>query len=468
MLGLFLAVTMGTASPAAAQPADGIAPVRLSIEDALGRAAPSSESLTAARASVDGAREQVAAARSGRLPQVNASAAYQRTLKTEFEGLSFPSDMSMPGAAVDLPFGQSNTWRAGLTIVQPIYDGGRTSSSIAQARAGVVAAQLDVRSVQAQVVLAVAQAYYDAALALRQVAIAEASLAQAERTLADAQLSQRNGAVPEFDVLRAEVARDNQRTALVQFRASRDVGLVQLKRLVGLPLGAPVELTSALEVEDVDRLAPTARAAAGLEAGAPRTAVAQAEQVVRARTASLGVARADRWPQLNASSDLGFVDYPDGFLFDTDWRTNWTVGVAVSFPVFDGFRRRAAVRAARADVRVAQARLAEATEVTQVEAVQIDAAIATAEATWQTSERTMTQAERAFEIAEVRYQQGASTQLELNDTRLQLQQAQLNQARAARDLRLARVRRELLPGLPLGAAAGLAPSSVTGSAPTGF
>ena len=48
----------------------------------------------------------------------------------------------------------------------------------------------------------------------------------------------------------------------------------------------------------------------------------------------------------------------------------------------------------------------------------------------------MQQAARAYEIAELRYREGLSTQLELSDSRLLLAQAQVNRARAARDLQI--------------------------------
>ena len=64
----------------------------------------------------------------------------------------------------------------------------------------------------------------------------------------------------------------------------------------------------------------------------------------------------------------------------------------------------------------------------------------------------MQQAERAYEIAELRYREGLSTQLELSDARLLLQQAQNQRAVAARTVQLARVRLALLPDLPLSAA----------------
>jgi outer membrane protein TolC len=70
------------------------------------------------------------------------------------------------------------------------------------------------------------------------------------------------------------------------------------------------------------------------------------------------------------------------------------------------------------------------------------------------------QASRAYEIAEVRYGAGLSTQLELSDARLQLRQAEANRAVAARDLQVARARAALLPNLPLGNAG----SAVAGAA----
>jgi outer membrane protein TolC len=49
----------------------------------------------------------------------------------------------------------------------------------------------------------------------------------------------------------------------------------------------------------------------------------------------------------------------------------------------------------------------------------------------------------------VRYRAGVSTQLELSDSRVLLQQAEANRAQAARDLQVARARMALLPDLPL-------------------
>ena len=61
----------------------------------------------------------------------------------------------------------------------------------------------------------------------------------------------------------------------------------------------------------------------------------------------------------------------------------------------------------------------------------------------------MAEAEKAYAIAEIRYREGISTQTELADARLLLEQARANRATAGRDLQTARVRVALLRDLPL-------------------
>jgi len=70
---------------------------------------------------------------------------------------------------------------------------------------------------------------------------------------------------------------------------------------------------------------------------------------------------------------------------------------------------------------------------------------------WQASAGTVEQAQRAYQIAEIRYREGLSTQTELSDSRILLQQAEANRAQAARDLQIAQARVALIADLPLNA-----------------
>ncbi|MFL5570511.1 MAG: hypothetical protein ACJ772_07955, partial [Gemmatimonadaceae bacterium] len=92
-----------------------------------------------------------------------------------------------------------------------------------------------------------------------------------------------------------------------------------------------------------------------------------------------------------------------------------------------------------------------------------------ARAAWQASLGTAEQAARAYSIATVRYKEGISTQIELNDARILLEQAVANRALAARNLQVARVKLALLPDLPLQGTSGAqsqAQSAATQQSPT--
>lgn len=430
-----LVAVAALAGPAAADD------LTLTIDQAIGRVEPAAAAITAAREELAGASARVEAARAGRMPQVSATASYQRTILSEFAEVFG-----------DLPFGQANAWRIGLNVTQPLWDGGRTRTAVAVAKLGVDATRLGISAQRAALVLAVGQAYWDAALAVRAVEIGQAALTSAEETLAQTQLAFDHQAAAEFDVVRAQVARDNQATGLIQLGAQRDIAMATLARLIDAPLDRPIALATPLEGDDGAAISAIARTQAALTADQPPVAVAAAENSVQLREATLAQLGTQVMPSLAATTDFGLVDYPaDVHPFNTDWRTNWTVGVGISIPLFDGFRARALERAAKRDVAAARARLADVKEQVAVTARVVDAQLAAATATWDQARRTVEQAQRAFAIAELRFAQGASTHLELVDARTQLEQAELNRARSARDVRVATLRRDLLAGLPLGA-----------------
>ena len=166
----------------------------------------------------------------------------------------------------------------------------------------------------------------------------------------------------------------------------------------------------------------------------------------------LRIQRAQRLPAVSLSSQLGRVAYPSGGLPGwSDFRQNWSIGVGLSVPIFTGGRIRGDELVAQANLDEARLRLQQTTELAALDARSSLAALAEAEAAWAASAGTAEQASRAYTIAEVRFREGISTQVELSESRILLQQAQANRALAARDLQVARVRLSLLRDLPLGA-----------------
>jgi outer membrane protein TolC len=505
------AAAAGSMSSAAPAARPGARP--LSLDEAMRLAAERSEAVGIAEAGVERARGEQRRARSEFFPQLTGTATYTRTLASQFEGLaaddSAGTDTAGPAAPAscdrfrrntalpiedrvdsletsveclssfdpfaafeNLPFGRENQYSFGLQLSQTLFAGGRIRAQTRAAAAGRRGAEIELASQKAQLALDVTQAYYDAALSDRLLAIAEASLEQAERTLSDTRLARQVGTQPEFELLRATVSRDNLRPAVIQRRAQRNVAYLRLKQLADLPLGEEVVLTTGLgDSAQAPDPQPVVVPASLRESGAAdttpeaRAAVRRANEGVVAAEAQLTAARAASFPALSLSSSYARIAFPGGVFSDWgDLVNDWTVSLSLRVPLFTGGRLSGERMIARAGVEEARLRLQQTRELAAIDAANAAAQLEAAEATWAASSGTVEQAGRAYSIAEIRYREGISTQTELSDSRLLLQQALANRAQAARDLQVARVRMALLRDLPLGAGIGGAAGGATAGA----
>jgi outer membrane protein TolC len=475
-------------------------PVRtITLEEALERAEVHSEEVAIARAGVTRAEGEQVRARSEWLPQLSGSASYDRALASEFSGLfdAAPQpgcgplvlDPSRPLAervaelergvdcgliggfgrsdADPLPFGRENTWRLGLTVSQNVFSGGRIEAQRAMAQESRRSAEIGLSSVRAQLLLDVIRAYHDAALAERLVGIAEATYRQAEATFQQTKLAREAGTQPEFELLRAQVARDTQQPVVIRQRAARDLAHLRLKQLLELPLQEDIRLVVDLDAASLPPPAAIAEALAAAIEGIrteERAPIRQAAALVGVREEALTIARSQRLPNISLTSSYGRVAYPAGLVPD-DFRTNWSVGATLQVPIFTGGRIRGDEMVARAELEETRARLKHTQELAMLDTRTAFEELEASRASWEASAGTVQQAVRAYEIAELRYREGISTQLELSDARLLLAQAQVNRAQNARDLQVARTRVALLPYLPLDATGATTPNLMPSTDP---
>ena len=470
----------------------------LSLDDAIRIAARESEALQIARAGVTRASGLERQARSQYLPQLNSQLAYARTLRSQFAALAggAPSDSSatpkpqslcaprIPDNATaaeraaalaqastcaaaqsidfsKVGFGARNQYTLGLAFSQSVYSGGRISGQTASARAQERSAEIEVVAQRAQLALDVTQAYFDAVLADRLVSIADTTLAQTEELLRQTQLARRVGNQSEFELLRATVTRDNQRPVLITRRGDRDVAYLRLKQLLNLPLDEPVQLTTPIdEPATVTRViaanassnsADALSLAASIDtATATRAPVRESEEAVRAQEGQLKVARADRLPSFNITSQYQRLFFPNN-LFPSlnQYSENWTVGGAIALPLFTGGRVSGQIQVAQANLDEARARLQQSRELAALDTRVALNQLASAEASFAASRGTAQQAQKAYSIDQIRYKEGISTQTDLTQSRLLLENALANQALSSRDLAVARARVVLIRDLPI-------------------
>jgi outer membrane protein TolC len=498
--------------PAAAVAQQGVTAARraLSLDEALRMAESQSEAVHIAQAGVLRAHGSQMQAFSQYLPQLNGTVNYTRTLASQFSALqsapapappagtppvpptdtmrfftpctrylapagageiervlgleNFARCSSSGGTGIDFTkvgFGAANQYNLGLSGSMTLFSGGRVSAQNRAANAGRRTADIELAAQRAQLSLDVTEAYTDAVLADRLVAIAESSLAQTESVLQQTRLAREVGNQSEFELLRAQVTRDNQVPAVLQRRTNRDLAYLRIKQILNLPAREPLTLSTQLADEN-DLLAasrttgvPSVLSAAEADTSAnDRAPVRQLMESLVAQEAQLRVARSEAFPTLTVSSSYGRLAFPTGAVPSwSNFLTNWTVTVGASMPLFTGGRIRGSEMVAEASLREARERVQQVRELAALDAEQTVAQLDQAEAALKASVGTAAQAAKAYTIAEVRFREGLSTQVELNDARLLQQQASANRAQAIRNLQVARTRLALLKNLPLGAGA---------------
>jgi outer membrane protein TolC len=469
-----LALTLLLASVAAAQTTGATTPpttpattdsTPLSLEQSISRAVEAGEEIRLARSQVDLATAQVRSARSEAYPQLNAQLGYTRTFASSFGGgggisipdsLKFEPDSTLPlaervqyledrvpsaglgglGALFgNLPFGQKNSYTATISGSQPLYSGGRLGAGLRIADRFVASARFTLQEQIADVELQVRTAYYHARLAQEMVGISQAAVDQAERFLASERVRQEAGLGSELDVLRAEVSLANLQPPLISAVSSADVAMLDLKRLVDLPLNQPVKLTTSLDVPAVLAVSDTVVSAETL---ARRASIAAEEEQVRIREEQIQIARSQYMPSVNVVFNYGRQLFPTGiFTLNQDWRTDFTAGVTVSVPVFNGNRTAAEVAQARVALNQEQLRLSQLRESVQLEYERARGERERARSSIEARQRTVDQAQRVYDLTVLRYDQGMASQLEVSDARLSLLQARTNLAQSVADFHIA-------------------------------
>ncbi|MDA1080368.1 MAG: TolC family protein [Gemmatimonadetes bacterium] len=457
----------------------GAAAMNISLADALRLAAGVSHAVRSADAGVLRARGMQSQARAQYFPQLTASAGYQRTLQSQFQEISKRdqpsggssgggSDTSSSGTdfgSIGKIFASPVTQTIALNFSQSIFTAGRLRASNAAAGAARTAADIGLDAARAQMVLDVAQAYYDAVAAGQLAEIADSTLAQAERSLLHTSLAYEVGSASEFDMLRARVARDNQRPVVIQSRGNRSVAMLRVRQLLGIPLSQQIALTTTIRDEGaavaagpmtLDRVIEipgTDRTVMPDTSATRRSSVRQAAANVTAQRAALRAANWQRLPSLQVTSAYQRFGYPtDGAVFPNSlglFYPNWTVTAGFSFPLLTGGRLTGDRLVAEANLTEAEESLAQAREFAALDASTAVVQLEQSQAAYAASVGTDEQAAKAYSIAEVRQQEGISTQVELQQARTQYEQARLNRVVAARDLELARLKVALLKDLPL-------------------
>ena len=442
------------AVPASAQTRDTIP---LSLETAVERALSVGDEVLLARAQIELAEAQLMTARASALPQLRISSAYTHVIE------------NARAQAVGQIFNQPNSYSTNANLSQSIFQGGRAFAGMRAASRLRSAARLTADEARNNTSYNVQQAYLQALFAQQLTEIQGANL-----ELADAQLRQISqfetaGRAARYDVLRARVQRANIEPQVIQARNDYDLAVLELKRLANIPAEQPLVLTTRLDPASVQQMVALVDQATSIE---NRPSVRAAELISEARHEAVRVARADLLPSINVFVQSGYQAFPlNGFPTragaldpvpcapgstqtnctrqNGGWFSDRSVGVQVSWALFDGLRAKGNIDAAQANAKIADLQLAQEREDVALEIEQARATFEAARALFAARQENAGEANEAFRLASLRFTRGLSTQLDVSDAQIALMTARTNEARAVYDLYLAAAELARAQGNPI-------------------
>ena len=396
-----------------------------------------SPALAAGQATVRSARASRLMVTGQYLPSLGVASSAGRG--TTVQGASSVTN-GIPVSSTVRPFDE--LYGSGISAAVPVFTGGRRGAERRSADALQVAADASLNATQYDVRLATKQVYFDVLRAGELVDVATAQVAQAERAMRDAESRLRAGTTTRSDVLRARVALATARNALATASSERTSSQFSLARAVGsdTPVdAAPVTSDDSLSLPvSRDILVMNALSVAPVA----RAAVANAQSA----DAAISATRAQYLPTILASGGYGWLEqrsvnpHPIG---------GWTLQMGVSYPLFDGFQRQAAVTRAEAQAAAAHSAAIDTERGVRADAVRSydDATVAAQRIGY--ARDAVDAAREDLRVQEVRYRAGASTFLDEVTSQLNLAQAETSLVQARYDYQIARATLERVLGREL-------------------
>jgi outer membrane protein len=404
--------------------------LEVTLAEATRRAIDVQPAMVQARGSVRAAAASDRVAWGAFLPTISTSASAVRSNSPRRDQLT------------DEVFPPGYSYSVGLTARMDLFDGLRRISEKRASSATLNAADAGVVNQRFQTTLTTKQLFFTALANDELVRVAEAQVRRAQQQLQIAVEKLRAGSATRSDSLRATVDHGNARINLLAARASLATAQANLGRQIGVAdrVHAAPE-TTLVALPDTAALRAEALRSAPAVVQAEAEAVAARAQVVAARSQylpTLAVSYSTTRNGLEAPWQ-GMSGYTEGF----NWR------FALSWELFDGFtRERTQVNASVARDN-AQAGAADARRQVSAQLTQRLAELATAFAQIEIARANLAAATEDLRVQQERYRVGAATILDLLTSQASLAQAEVNVVQTRFNYLIARAQVEALAGRTL-------------------
>jgi outer membrane protein len=321
-------------------------------------------------------------------------------------------------------FALANSYSASVTLTQILF-----SSAVFQ---GIGASQTYYELAKSQLdntvsktVLSVQTAFYGVLLAKAVMNITNASFVNAQENFDNVKALYNQGMVSEFDYLQAEVRVENIRPIVLKTENILSTAKDGLKVAIGINQAKDVDVSGEIKLDSIDISNEDELIQEALNSNFDIQSLELKKEVDKA---FIQLDVSEYWPTLAAFGNYTYAGSSDKWNFQNyDYST---IGINLSFNLWQGNRTKNAVEQSTITYQQTEEQLAQLKDYTTLNVKSKVLELKRVKSLIEVQERTVKLAERSYHIATVRYQEGAGSQLELQNADQDLSQARLNRVQA--------------------------------------
>lgn len=371
----------------------------------------------AAQEGVAAARESVGMAKAPYYPTVGLDAAYRRWQTHAFlpEGLI--------GGGKPSVIGPTDDWSSGLSARYLIFDSWRRAAELRTALSRQGIAEEDEAVIRQDIAMAVHQAFYNLLSTMEAQEVAEQNRMRAEDNLRLATEHWEAGAVPKADVIRAKVEVADAKLQLVRTHSAISLARGSLNTAMGLPVELKIDLS--VENRNLDSPDKIDVFYALAQAVQRRPELKAALYRIDASHNSIDVAMSAFGPIIIANAGYGYRD--SKFLPEDK---DWSAGVGIDLPLFEGFKRSHDVSRAKHELAKEEAQVRHLVLKVREEVWAAHLKLKEAYEATTASEAVVRDARESMRMTRERYEAGAATATDLLDAQTTLARAEYVQVEA--------------------------------------
>jgi len=310
----------------------------------------------------------------------------------------------------DIVPGEDVNSSAALNLNLPIYLGEKDKIAVKSAKLGKKIADTADYYTKQNVILQVSMTYYSwlYAAEVEKVSLFDLELSKAHLELVNKKLKAQQAS--QYEVLRAEVRVNQCKTAWMKSQNSTKLAELDLLNLLALSPDTKISTSEKLQIEKID--------------ANPKRAIESAKNLradLKIKKASYDIAehsyraaKANNTPNVSLFGNYGY-DKPTPMKGSTSGDTSWKAGIAISWDFYDGGSTSGKIKAALAEKETAKQEYLETLEKAETDIHKSFLSLNTAREMVLAQTEDVKQAEETLRLANVRYENGLFTQVDLFD-----------------------------------------------------